>query len=123
MATRILLVEDESVVLMLLEDLVAALGYEVVAGVATVDDALAAMSEREFDMALIDVNLGGTPSFPVADALVAKGIPFVFTTGYGALGLPAQYAAFPVLQKPFRPKDLGAALSAVHVPERGGPSH
>lgn len=117
MTTRVLLVEDESMVLMLLEDLIAGMGYEVGCSVANVEDALVALEKNEIDVALVDVNLGGTPSFPIADALAARGIPFVFTTGYGARGLPPEYANFPVLQKPFRPRDLQAALMALQSPQ------
>ena len=110
MTARVLIVEDESLLLMLLEDLLPDMGYEVAGSAATVDEALASLEHLQVDLALVDVNLGGTESFPVADALAARGIPFLFTTGYGALGLPERYAQASVLQKPFRRQDLDAAL-------------
>lgn len=110
MATRVMIVEDESMLMMLLEDLLPEMGYEVAATAGTVDDALAALDAADIGLAVVDVNLGGVESFPVADALSARGIPFLFTTGYGALGLPDRYAGAHVLQKPFRKQDLEAAL-------------
>lgn len=111
MTRRILIVEDESLIAMLLEDLLADIGYTVVAAVPNVDQALTMLATEAVDLAIVDVNLGGTPSFPVADALAKRGIPFLFTTGYGQRGLPEHFAARPVLQKPFRRVDLEAALA------------
>ncbi len=108
---RVLIVEDESLVLMLLEDLLPQMGYAVAAAVGSVPEALAALESGEIDVAVVDVNLAGTPSFPIADALKSRGIPFLFTTGYGAMGLPEQYADSAVLQKPFRKRDLETALA------------
>jgi CheY-like chemotaxis protein len=113
MENRVLVIEDESLIAMLLEDLLPEMGYAVDATVASVSDALALLEQRRVDLAVVDVNLGGEPSFPVADKLQAMGIPFLFTTGYGQLGLPAPYKDLPVLQKPFRKKDLQAALQAL----------
>jgi CheY-like chemotaxis protein len=110
MPDRVLIVEDESLLLMLLEDLLDDLGYEVAGTAGSVEEALASLDRLQVDLALVDVNLGGTASFPVADALTARGIPFLFTTGYGALGLPPEYAQAAVLQKPFRRLDLETAL-------------
>lgn len=112
MNDRVLVVEDESMIAMLIEDLLPALGFRVEHTVSTVDAALVAIEQREIDLAVLDINLAGTPSFPVADALLAKGIPFLFTTGYGQNGLPEKYAMHPVLQKPFRMSSLEAALQA-----------
>lgn len=115
MAARVLIVEDESLLLMLLEDLLPEMGYEVTGTAGTVHDALAVLEQHEIDVAVVDVNLGGTESFPVADALVERGIPFLFTTGYGAQGLPKRYADAAVLQKPFRKQDLVVALKKLGV--------
>lgn len=115
MATRVLVIEDESLIAMLLEDLLVEMGYTVEGMAATVSDGLALLEQHPVELAVVDVNLGGEPSFPVADALQQRGIPFLFTTGYGQLGLPAPYSALPVLQKPFRKKDLEAALQALQA--------
>lgn len=115
MEPRVLIVEDESLIAMLLEDLLSELGYAVAATAPTVAAALAALDAHAIDLAIVDVNLGGTVSLPVADALVERGLPFLFTTGYGQMGLPEAYAAWPVLQKPFRKRDLEEALNALQA--------
>lgn len=115
MENRILVIEDESLIAMLLEDLLPEMGYTVESTVGTVKEALELLEQRPIDLAVVDVNLGGESSFPVADVLQRRGIPFLFTTGYGQMGLPEPYSALPVLQKPFRKKDLQAALQALQA--------
>jgi CheY-like chemotaxis protein len=109
---RILVVEDEMLVAMNIEDMLLALGHEVAGIAGRLAPALALAREGEFDVAMLDVNLAGEPSFPVADVLRERGIPFVFATGYGRDGLRDDYRAAPVLQKPFRIRDLAEALTA-----------
>ncbi len=111
MQASVLVVEDESLIAMLIEDHLVELGYDVAPAVSTVAGALAALDIRPPDVALLDVNLGGTMSFPVAEALRSRGIPFLFLTGYGRAGIPAEYADCLVVQKPFRRKDLEAHLT------------
>ena len=82
-APRVLIVEDEFLLVMLLEDLLPTLGYTVAGSAGSVEHALAKLDTAEVDLAVVDVNLAGEPSFPVADALRARGVPFLFTTGYG----------------------------------------
>jgi CheY-like chemotaxis protein len=82
-AKRILVVEDELIIRMLLEDMLGELGYTVAAEAARMDEALEATKNADFDLAILDANLNGQPISPVADALVARGTPFVFATGYG----------------------------------------
>jgi CheY-like chemotaxis protein len=109
---RILVVEDEMMIAMLVEDMLSDLGCAVVGPVHALDTALAmAASEVGLDAALLDVNLGGTSVFPVADALRAKGVPAIFSTGYGDAGLRDSDRGSPVLQKPFRTDDLARALT------------
>src|SRR5712664_4761796 len=84
-AKRILVVEDEPMILMLLEDMLGELGYTVAAEAARIEEALEATKNADFDLAILDANLNGQPVSPVADALVARGTPFVFATGYGEL--------------------------------------
>jgi len=110
---RVLLVEDEAMVAMLMEDLLSDLDCEVTATAARVDDALKAAKSGSFDFAILDVNLNGNPSYPVADILRQRNIPIIFATGYGTKSLDALYADTPTLQKPFRPADLEAAVSRV----------
>lgn len=108
---RVLLVEDEALIAMNVEDMLDTLGYVVVATAAAVEEALAAVEGGGIDAALLDVNLRGRPSFPVADALAARGVPFVFATGYGTGGLREDFRDRPVLQKPFKLRDMERALS------------
>ena len=108
---RILVVEDEMMIAMLVEDMLLELGCSVVGPVHALADALAlARSEPGLDAALLDVNLAGQPVFPVADALREKGVPAIFSTGYGDAGLRDIDRGSPVLQKPFRAGDLARAL-------------
>ena len=108
---RVLLVEDESLVAMLIEDMVLELGWDVVAVAARVDQALAIARTAPIDFAILDINLQGAKSFPVAEALRARSIPFVFATGYGQAGLENGYQSAPTLQKPFHRRDLERAIS------------
>ena len=117
MGARVLIVEDEIVVALFLEDLLAEFGYEVAGIVSHLDDAMA--RPNDYDLALLDVHLNGRNVFDFADRLAARGTPFVFATGYGARGIPDRHCARPVLQKPFRPDELKRALEEV-VAEEGG---
>jgi CheY-like chemotaxis protein len=101
-AKRVLVVEDELMIRMLLEDMLGELGYAIAAQAADIDQALAAAKSADFDLAILDVNLNGQPISPVADALAARGTPFVFATGYGERGLPEPYRDRPALKKPFQ---------------------
>ena len=116
MGARVLIVEDEIVVALFLEDLLAEFGYEIAGIVSHLDDAMARPSD--YDIALLDVHLNGRNVFEFADQLAACGTPFVFATGYGARGIPDRHCARPVLQKPFRPDELKRALEEV-VAEEG----
>jgi len=110
---RILVVEDEMLIGMLLEDMLTDMGYEVAAIVPRLKEALAAVERESFDLAVLDVHLHGESAFPVAEALIAKGVPFIFATGYGERGLPENYRNRPVLQKPFAKDDLERSLKAL----------
>lgn len=103
---RILVVEDEMLVAMYLEDLLADLGCEVVGPVSQVAEGVALAEEQAIHGAILDVNISGVKVYPVADVLAARNIPFIFLTGYGAAGLRAVDRDRPVLQKPFRRQDL-----------------
>jgi CheY-like chemotaxis protein len=110
---RVLLVEDENLVAMLLEDMLADLGHSVIGPVARLKKALEMARREEIDLAILDVNINGEQAYPVAEALTARGIPFVFSTGYGEQGLPPQYRGHPTLQKPFQQQDLEELLAIV----------
>jgi two-component SAPR family response regulator len=112
---RILVVEDEMLIGMLLEDMLIDIGHEVAAIVPRLKDALVAVEKENFDLAVLDVHLHGESAFPVAEALIAKGKPFIFATGYGERGLPENFRNRPVLQKPFARDDLERILNAIAV--------
>ncbi len=109
MSRNVLVVEDESMIAMLIEDWLELQGYTVFV-VPDVRHALDALRDHPIDMALLDVNLGGTPSTPVAYELEARGIPFTIATGYGAQGVDAAFRERGCLQKPFRISDLERAV-------------
>jgi CheY-like chemotaxis protein len=108
---RILIIEDESIVAMMVEDLIVDMGHEVVGSAARLDEAQKLASDLACDFAILDVNLNGQYTYPVAEALKARGVPFVFATGYGVAGLKEEWRSNPVLQKPFQPEDLEAAIN------------
>jgi DNA-binding response OmpR family regulator len=109
---RILVVEDEAMISMLLEDMVLDCGAEIVGPAARFGDALALAQEAEFEVAILDVNLNGTLSYPIAEAIRERGIPVIFATGYGADGLRDSFRDCPTLQKPFSQKDFAEAVAA-----------
>lgn len=110
---RILIVEDEMLVAMLIEDTLSDLGHEVVGPAMRLETALAAADSDDFDFAILDINLAGKQSFPVADRLTERGIPFAFASGYGAAGLIDPYREKPVLQKPFAPAQIATMLERI----------
>jgi CheY-like chemotaxis protein len=110
---RVLVVEDEIMIRMLLEDMLDDLGCEVAGAAGSLDEALALARETDLDLAILDVNLNGNPVYPVADALAARNVPFIFSTGYGEQGLPEDYRDCQLLQKPFQLENLERALATV----------
>ncbi|MCA1443905.1 response regulator [Ensifer sp. IC4062] len=108
---RVFVVEDESLVAMLIEDLLHDMGHDVAAVASRIEDALGPAQSGQFDVAIIDVNLDGRSSYPIADVLVERGVPCIFATGYGATGLNARYSDTPVLVKPFTATELENILS------------
>jgi CheY-like chemotaxis protein len=112
---RLLLVEDEALVALMVEDMLADMGCVVVDVAGSVDRGLAVANDPNaaLDGAVLDVNLGGEKVYPVADALAAKGVPFVFATGYGTAGISPLYAHVPALAKPYEAHTLQAALLAL----------
>lgn len=109
---RVLVVEDESRIAMLIRDTLEDMGCEVVATTARFDEALEKATSLSFDVALLDVNLNGKSSYPIAQALAEQGRAFVFATGYDTSNVPEALSSAPVLQKPFRRRDLERALRA-----------
>lgn len=109
---RVLLVEDEALVAMLIEDQLIELGFEVVGPAATASQALALCEDERLDGAVLDINLGGGQrSDPVAELLADQGIPFVFVTGYGNAGVDERFTEAAVLQKPFTLAELAGVIA------------
>ena len=108
---NILVVEDEMLILLLLEETMIENGCTSVKLASSVPQALGLIDSNSFDVATLDLNLNGIQSFPVADALQSRCVPFVFMTGYSASHLQDRYSGHPMLQKPFKPSALVAALN------------
>lgn len=109
-ARRVLLVEDEPIVAIALQDILEDLGYEVVGPAFRLARALELAGSETFDAAILDVNMGDGDSYGVADRLRARGIPYLFATGYGAAGLEPGHEETVVLQKPYREAQVAEAL-------------
>jgi CheY-like chemotaxis protein len=109
---RVLVVEDELMIRMLLQDMLADLGHTLAGEAGRIEDALALAKQGEFDIAILDVNLNGQPISPVVEVLLERGVPFVFATGYGQRGVPGPYRGSPTLQKPFQADALAEAINA-----------
>jgi len=109
---RVLVVEDELMIRMLLEGMLADLGHTVTAEAGGIDEALKLAKDADVDVALLDVNLNGQPITPVVEVLVQRGVPFVFASGYGQRGVPEAYRTSPTLQKPFQVEALAQAIEA-----------
>ncbi|SFV30338.1 CheY chemotaxis protein or a CheY-like REC (receiver) domain [Devosia crocina] len=110
--SRVFVVEDETLVLFNLEDILAELGCEVVSQAMRLEQALTlAQAANDVDVAILDVNIGGTTVFPVAEILAEKGIPLLFATGYGREGLPVEWQDQAVIVKPYSPSDVERALA------------
>lgn len=113
---RLLVAEDEALVSILIEDMLAELGCSVIGAAANVPAALEIARKGGIDGAILDVNLGGESIGPVADELALREVPFLFVTGYGAAGVPDRFAGAPVLQKPFQMPMLKKALALLGSP-------
>ncbi|WP_297803369.1 response regulator [uncultured Brevundimonas sp.] len=108
---RVLIVEDESLVAMLLETILEDLECQIVGPAGSVEEGVNVAKAQDIDAALLDVNVAGQYVFPVAECLKERGIPFVFSTGYGEGGLPDQWRGHPTIQKPFTEVAVRDALA------------
>ncbi|WP_367346012.1 response regulator [Stenotrophomonas bentonitica] len=113
-SVSVFIVEDEPGLMFVLEESLKSLGYAVGEKAEHLPEALERAQSEDFDVAMLDVNLHGQDSFPVADLLVERGIPFVFTTGMGAKTLPERFKLTPVMEKPYRLKDIQRVISELH---------
>jgi DNA-binding response OmpR family regulator len=111
---RVLIVEDEPVVALMTQTIVERLGHAVLGPAATVTTAMDLLESYTPDFALLDVRLPGATSFPIADLLTARGVPFAFLTAQG--DLPDRFAGTPTLRKPYRPEALRALVQALSQP-------
>lgn len=109
---RILVIEDEAMISMLIEEMVLDSGAEIVGPLATFSEAMDAAREAEFTVAVLDLNLNGTLSYPIADVIRERGIPIIFATGYDADGLLERFRGCQTLQKPFSQNDFMKAVAA-----------
>jgi CheY-like chemotaxis protein len=126
-ARRILIVEDEPMIAMMVEEFLADLGWKVVGVSGSLHSALAMARDADIDAAILDVNLRGKDSFEAADILGGRSIPFVFASGYGSDEISGRFRDVPVLTKPFHRDDLERALRQAmdgtgHVPTGQLPS-
>ncbi|HEX5508282.1 MAG TPA: response regulator [Pseudolabrys sp.] len=115
---RVLVVEDEMLLAMLMEDTLADFGCDVVGPVAHIADGLRLANTERLDGAILDINVAGSDVFPVARELAKRSIPFVFVSGYGAGNLPQEWRDRPTLQKPFDPRDLARSMAKTFAKRR-----
>lgn len=118
---RVLVVEDEAMVAALIEIIVSDAGCVVVGPIATVCRALETIECERVDAALLDVRVNGRQAYPVADALTARGIPFVFVSGFARTDLPANYRRCAYVPKPFQPRAILAWLDKMVGRAESGP--
>ena len=107
----ILVVEDDMMLAMLLEDQLSELGYRSIKA-ARIEAAVAIAEGTQIDAAILDVNVAGEPSYPVAEQLRQRGIPFVFATGYSVARLNGNFSGVPTLGKPYSYAELQHVLAA-----------
>ncbi len=126
--TTILMVEDEMNLAMMLEDILGDAGYRVLKA-GRLPQALELVAqfysegEKRIDAAILDINLAGVQVFPLADALLARGVPFVFTSGYGRDGIPEDYRDSAVLQKPYGADSILSTLQGLLAVGPAGPRY
>jgi DNA-binding response OmpR family regulator len=113
---RVFIVEDETLLAMLIEIMLEELGYTTVFHASSLDDGVAYARTGDFDVAILDINIIGGNSFPIAAALTHRGIPFTFCSGYGRLGVPDAWATTQCVAKPFSAEQLDAALTHLLKP-------
>jgi CheY-like chemotaxis protein len=108
-----LLVEDEALIRMMLADMIEDLGHRVVGESGNLDEALILARKAEFDIAILDLNLAGVSSLPVAEVIAERGIPFFFASGYSEAGVPETFKGISLLRKPFQLENLDRAIRSL----------
>ncbi|MFY9642817.1 MAG: response regulator [Rhodomicrobium sp.] len=109
---RVLVVEDETLVAMLIEEYLVEFGCSVACSARRVSKGLQSLEDLKIDAAVLDVNVAGESVSPIAEVLDERNIPFIFASGYGARGVEPRWTGRPVLQKPFSARELRSALLA-----------
>lgn len=109
----IFLVEDETLIRMMLVEMLEELGHRVVAEASSIEDAEASAETATFDLAILDINVRGRNIEPIAEIIERRGLPFIFMTGYATSALPSAFADKPYLQKPCSLEKLRQAINAV----------
>ncbi|MCB1413862.1 MAG: response regulator [Xanthobacteraceae bacterium] len=106
----VFLVEDEVMIRMMVAEMLEDLGYTIVAEAGELADAMRLAQSARFDVAILDVNVNGKVVTPVAHVIEERGLPYIFTTGYGAQGVPEEFRDRPILQKPFQMDTLARMI-------------
>ena len=114
---RVLIVEDEILILMMIEDMLTDLGCKSIAIASKIDQAITLIDGQVFDTAMVDLNLNGMESYPIADALAAHDVPYFFSTGNSATNVKDGYRDQDVLKKPFTFEQLSNMLSRSLLPQ------
>jgi CheY-like chemotaxis protein len=107
---RILVVEDEALISLMVEDMLLDFGIEIVGPAATLENALELAHDADIDAAVLDINVSGVLTYSVADVVLARGLPVIFSTGYEPAALPKRFRSAQVLHKPFDAKSLHDTL-------------
>ena len=115
---KVLIVEDEALLMMMVEDMIVELGCNFFVAASNIQQAVEYIEREPFDLCLLDINLNGERSDPVAVALDAHRIPFLFCTGNSIIDVPPLFSDHPVLSKPFATKDLIFAIKKLHLPSK-----
>jgi CheY-like chemotaxis protein len=110
---KVFVVEDEAMIRMLVGDMLEELGHGVSAETGDINQAIQLAQSAEYDVAILDVNVNGSAVTPVAEMIKARGLPFIFATGYGSDGVPEGFRDRPALQKPFQQQALAAVIREV----------
>lgn len=113
---RVLVVEDEMLIAFMIEDCLLQFGHRVVGPASRVGAAMKLVEDVELDLALLDINVAGEQIYPVAAELKARGVPFIFLSGYGSAGLHADWAGAALIEKPFAPDALKRGIAHAMAP-------
>jgi CheY-like chemotaxis protein len=108
---RVMVVEDETLIALVISEYLTEMGLSIVGPYNTVVEAMAALKNSNVDAAVLDINLGKELAYPLADALLAANVPFIFVTGYGEAGLEERFKDIPVLQKPIDRQTLRSVFA------------